>query len=235
MDILRDLEDGRQSTSSEDEYWSDEQEAILKKWGEESKSLSWMHTKCENWFNRADKIISLPSGILAILIGIAIFYIYDNVQAVKITFGTLSFMTGALSFARDYLEYGKRSARHGEAKNQYQILADIIESELTLDRSTRQNSKRFFKIIKERRIQLIIANYPPIINRYIKSYNSKYYTSGIYKPIITGNLTEIEVNRENYPHSGSDRLDPGTIDQIIDNENRNPAIQFELERYRDQG
>ena len=239
MDPLQQMEEGHGSTSStdpEDRLWTDDQEAVLKKWGEEGKGLLWMHSKCETWFNRIDKLISLPAGILSVLLGVAIFATYDNLLGVKITFGAISFIAGAFSFTRDYLQYSKRSARHCEAKNQYQLLSDMIETELTLDRSTRQSSKKFFKLVKDRRNQLISANYPSIINRYINAYNKKYHRSGIFKPIITGNLTEIAINRENYPRPPEtpERIDQIAVSRIIENETRNPAVQFELQRYREQ-
>lgn len=220
------------SPPTDNNDWTDEIEAILKKWGEESKGLTWMHTRCDKWFNFWDKMIGLPAGILAIILSLAIFATYENVLGVKIALGITSFIVGSLTFTQNYFNWGKRSARHGEAMIQYQAYADDIEAELALDRTTRQPGKRYYKLIKQRRFILLSADYPPIIDRYIELYKEKLYNTTISRPVIADSITEIHINKDDTKDDKEKSiLDSVVIDRIVDLEKRNPSVQYELSRY----
>lgn len=224
--------------SSEDPYevilWSDELEAMLKKWGEQAKGLAWMHTKCDKWFGFFNKMIGLPAGVLSVGLSVAIAGTQDNTIA-KWIYAGVAICAGMLIFIQNYLRFGERSALHGAASVQYQIFANDIEAELSLDRSSRQPGKRFFKSMKHRLTALTVSRYPAILDRYVTEYNIRLFNSSVSRPVIAGSITEIQVNQnqgDNEKSKDHDPLDTIIIDKMIESERNNPAIQHELKRFQ---
>lgn len=223
--------------------WTDELEAMMKKWGEEAKGLNWMHTKCAKWFNYWDKIIGLPAGVLGVVLGMAIFATNDTCSpsttdlALKIVFGSISAIAGALVFIQNYLGYAKRSAQHTEAAVQYLVFSVDIEAELTLDRNSRQPAKKFFKQMKHKQASLTLSKYPDIIQRYTEEYKLLLFNSTVARPVAADNITAIEVNKhqgtseETKNPSGHDPVMTVMIDKILEEERKNAAIQYEMTRF----
>ncbi len=221
------------SSSGISHLWTDEKEANLQKWGEEAKGYSWMHGKCKTWYSFIDKCIGIPGGLLSIIIGVAIAnFSCDGQLWYKITFSILSILAGGFAFLQNYLQYSKRATKHGEASTQYLLLADDIESALALDRSSRQSCKRFYKKIQHQRKQLISLRYPSIMGRYVKKYNKIVYNTDIHRPLVTGNITEININRDERPDEAP-RPEP-SLNRVINDDSRRQALAFELDRYGDE-
>ena len=216
--------------------WTDEQEAILKKWGEQAKGLSWMHGKCESWFNFWDKIIGIPAGVLAVVLSVSIFATSTDQLWARITYGVVSFLVGSLVFLQNFLAWGKRSAEHRDGRVGYEVFADDIESEMALDRASRVSSRLYYRMMKTERKKLALATYPSVIKRYIDEYKRRFNNQSIARPIITDDLTEIVVNSDESPNEGPShpRLKPEVISQVIEKENTDPTIRYELDRYHDQ-
>ena len=216
--------------------WTDEQEMILKKWGEQAKSLSWMHGKCETWFNFWDKIIGIPAGVLAVVLSISIFATSTDVLWVRIVYGVVSFLVGSLVFLQNFLAWSKRSAEHRDGRINYEVLADDIESEMALDRASRISSRVYYRTMKSEQKKLTLAGYPAVIKRYIDEYKRRFHHQSIAHPINTDNLTEIVINTEDNPtdRPGGNHLTPEVISQAIEKEANDPTIRYELDRYHDQ-
>lgn len=203
--------------------WTDEQEHVLKIWGEEAKGYAWMHHKSSYWFNMWNKVITIPGILLPIVIGSSFFTDYTNILAVKITYGILLLILSAVLALQAFLEWEKRSSKHKHAYIQYQFYADDIEAELALPRSSR--SVGFYQKMKEKR-QTMFTSYPPIISRYIKLYKKKFDKESISKPTIADKITEIVINT-----AEKDVNDSKIRQDIVKKENRDPQIQFQIDRY----
>lgn len=208
----------------EKNIWTDEQEHLLKKWGEEAKGYAWMHHKCERWFNVWDKIITIPAVILPALIGSFFFTVYVDVKAVQITYGILLILLTVVTALQTYLEWSKRSTLHKEASLHYQFYADDIEAELALVRSER--SVGLFQKMKEKR-KTMINRYPNIIKKYEDEYKQKFPNNEISKPTIIDVITGIEINNQ---ENNKDNKRDIPI-EIINKEKYDPKIQYELDRY----
>jgi hypothetical protein len=234
---LPEHQQGISSESYDNVVWTDELEAMLKKWGEQGKGLSWMHGKCDQWFSFWDKSIGLPAGALAIGAGLATAGSPAN-DITKWIFGAIMIIAGVLTWIQNYLGWGKRSAMHEEAVVQYQIFADDIESQLALRRDQRQPGKKFYKSMTHRHNTLTSRKYPNIIDRYVTEYNLRLYNSAVARPVVAGGITEIQVNQKESllePKSKAeekDSLQEIIIDQILSEERNNPAVQDELERFQ---
>jgi len=203
--------------------WTNEQEHVLKLWGEEAKGYAWMHHKSSYWFNMWNKVITIPGILLPIVIGSSFFTDYTNILAVKITYGILLLMLSAVLALQAFLEWEKRSTKHNEASIQYQFYADDIEAELALPRSSR--SVGLYQKMKEKR-QTMFTSYPLIISKYIELYKKKFGKESIGKPTIADTITEIVINTNE-----KDVNDSKIRQEIVKKENRDPQIQFQIDRY----
>jgi len=205
--------------------WSNEQEHVLKTWGEEAKGYAWMHNRTARWFNIWDKVITIPAILLPIIIGSSFFTEYTNILAVKITYGILLLILSGITALQTYLEWQKRATQHNEGAIQYQFYADDIEGELALPRSSR--SLGFYQRMREKR-QTLFTSYPTIINRYEKQYKKRFGKTTIAKPTITDSITEIVINTD---EKEVKEADPKIRHDIVKKENRDPQVQFQLDRY----
>lgn len=238
LGIMSESEDKKSHSQSEDQHdkkdpWTDEQEATLKKWGEEAKGLSWMHGKCEKWFNVWDKIIGITGGALAILVSVSIFASNSPILTVRLIQGFVAFLAGALAFAQNFLQFGKRTKGHAQARIRYELHADSIEIEMSLLRSSRESSTQFFRKRQKERAELMKEEYPPILDRYIEKYNIKFGSQNVSKPLITDVLQEIVIQGDQGDAIRPARVASDTVAAVVQRENNNPLTRYELNRYHE--
>jgi len=217
-------EESNSDSIKDEDTWYDEIEKQLKNLGEQAKGYAWMHGKCRSWFNFWATILSVPNGILAVALSISLFINDPGIWA-RYLMAILQLTSGALIFMSKYFEWEKRSALHGEAQSQFIIYADDIESELILPRKARVSARRFYQKMKDRRQSLITTIYPPIISYYIQKYKEKFKDKDLEKPIIADNITSIEVT------SKTGQIGPGDPNRLIQKENSDPGIQFQVDRF----
>jgi hypothetical protein len=213
------------TTSSSIDLWSDEQEKVVKSWGEEAHSYAWLHHRCGQWFDRCDKIITIPSIVLPIVIGSSLFAEYTNILAVKITYACLLIISSAITALQTYLAWSKRAACHTEGSLQYQFFADDIRSELAMPRNSRTHG--FFMKAREKR-KTMLTSYPAIIARYENMYRRKFGNLPVAKPIITDTIPEIQINTEDNPNTSVDKA--AVPVELIRKENQDRYIQYQIER-----
>lgn len=213
--------------------WTDEHEATLKTWGEEAMGLSWMHGRCEKWFTWWDRLIGIPAGLLAVLVSISIFANSTPHLWLRILQGVVSFLAGAMVFLQNFLDFGKRARGHGDARIHYQCHGKSIADELSLLRIDRMKAGPFFRNKQKEHETLILADYPPILDRYIKEYKEKFSDANIARPLVTDALNAIVV-RNDIESGGvrrADKVDSGVVAEMIRRETDNPMTKYELNRY----
>ena len=228
----------QKSSDGKNDEWTDEHEATLKGWGEEAKGLSWMHGRCEKWFGVWDRMIGIPAGIIAVLVSISIFANSSSHLWIRILQGVVTFISGALVFLQNFLEFGKRTRGHGEARIHYESHADSIEAELSMLRPNRTSAQHFFRAKQKERNDLRLADYPTILDRYIQQYKVKFSQKNIAQPLVTDVLNEIIVHSDGGGggRGGREptRVASGVVAEIIRREADNPLTKYELNRYHEQ-
>lgn len=216
------MSDSADATSVPDQ-WTDEQEKVVKSYGEEATSYSWLHHRCSQWFDRWDKVLTIFTLTLPIIVGSSLFTTYVSIQAVQFTYGGLLLVTSFVIALQAYLGWGKRSTSHQEGALQWSFCADDIQAELVLPRNSR--SRGFFQKAREKR-KTLLTSYPEITSRYEKLYKEKFGKLPVAKPVITDNIPEIQINTD------TTDTKPATLPvELIQKENADPNIQFQIDRY----
>jgi hypothetical protein len=222
------------STGPQKDTWTDEHEGTLKMWGEEAKGLSWMHGRCEKWFNVWDRAIGVPAGVLAIMISISIFAASSPQLWLRILQGVIALISGALVFLQNFLDFGKRARSHAEARMHYESHGDSIEAEMSLLRVSRSSVGHFFRTKQKERNDLLLADYPPILDRYIEQYKIKFSQQNIAQPLITDALKEIVIHTDiNSGGREPARVASGVVAEVVRREADNPLTKYELNRYHE--
>lgn len=209
--------------------WTEEQEKVVKSYGEEAASYAWLHHRCGRWFERWDLIITIPSIVLPIIVGSSLLTECTNVPAVKITYACLLIISSAITALQTYLAWGKRSSCHNEGSIQYQFFADDIQAELALPRGSRSNG--FFQKTREKR-KTLLTSYPAIISRYEHQYKEKFGKLPVAKPIIVDTIPEIRINTDDAPdHKTNTSVEKAAVPvELIRKENTDRYIQYQIDR-----
>jgi hypothetical protein len=220
------MSDSNETMSSTVDLWTEEQEKVVKSWGEEANSYAWLHHRCGQWFDWWDRLITIPAIILPIVVGSSLFTEYTNIFAVKMTYACLLIITSVITALQTYLAWSKRAACHTEGSIQYRFFADDIQAELAMPRSSRTHG--FFMKAREKR-KTLLTSYPAIITRYEQLYKKKFGNLPIAKPIVVDTIPEIQINTDNSANPTTTY--PASLPtDLIKKENADPYIQYQIER-----
>jgi hypothetical protein len=202
--------------------YTDEFEKLLKDEAEKAESMSILHKKSSEKYNRFSVFINAPvivfSGVVAFLSPINIF------EKQALLLGAISLFISILKAFESYFDWTKRSECHRMTSLNYIRISKWIQIQLSLERNCRVSPDDLLDIISNE-LQNIRDAEPTIPNDIIKNFNIKYENEKTAKPAITNGLTQIKINsNEKKPIETQTELN----DIII--EDKKPEIKPEMKK-----
>ena len=173
--------------------YSDEFETLLKEEAEKSESMSILHSKSYQKYNRYSILINVPVIILSAFIGfLAPLSLFTKQE---IFLGALSIFVGILKTFDSYFDYTKKSECHRMTSLNYIRISKWIQLQLSLERNCRVSPKDLYDTITND-LQAIRESEPVITKDIIKNYNNQYKEEITAKPPIWNGLTNVKINKK---------------------------------------
>lgn len=175
--------------SESHEDWNENLEQVIKRTGERSQSLYWMHNNASIWASKRNDRIQIPAIVLASLTG---FLAATSNLVPSLGIGAMSLVVGILNTVNSYYKYAQRSEAHKISAQLYLKTYTIIEVELALPVVQRVDANKILKKIRDT-MQHISEVAPPIPDSIVNLFNKTFANSKVSKPILANDLIEIEV------------------------------------------
>lgn len=175
--------------SESHEDWNENLEQVIKRTGERSQSLYWMHNNASIWASKRNDRIQIPAIVLASLTG---FLAATSNLVPSLGIGAMSLVVGILNTVNSYYKYAQRSEAHKISAQLYLKTYTIIEVELALPVQQRVDANKILKKIRDT-MQHISEVAPPIPDSIVNLFNKTFANSKVSKPILANDLIEIEV------------------------------------------
>ena len=172
--------------------WNEALEAVVKKEGEESESLFWLHHKASTWSRRCNDYIQIPTIILATTTGF-LSATADTIPPVAV--GALSVVVGVLGTINSYFKFSQRSEGHRIASLLYLKTYKTIETQLSLPISQRVAAEIFLKQLRSE-MERVSETAPDIPDGVIGLFRQRFKEPAINVPIIANGLDPITIYKE---------------------------------------
>jgi hypothetical protein len=173
------------------ENWNENLEQVVKREGEQSQSLYWMHNSASVWASKRNDAIQIPAIILASITG---FLAASSNLVPSLAIGAMSLIVGILNTINSYYKFAQRSESHKITAQLYLKTYKIIEIELALPVHQRVDAGKLLKKIRET-MQHISEVAPAIPGSVINMYRKNFSDSEVSKPIIVNDLEVIVVSK----------------------------------------
>jgi len=186
--------------------WSTSIERLIKKWGEESLSLQWMHLEEAKNKLTWNNLLAYTSVILSGFAGAAGF-LYPECDSIwdktyKIAAATSAAIMLLHKTRRD-LEFVEK---HKSSAYKFQSFGNDIQYQLTLKRSKRKPGIQYLSEMKD--LFILLQNEAPNIEqRIINKYKSKFKTIEVAQPDIADGLSPIEIKKNTESDSSKSKSD----------------------------
>jgi hypothetical protein len=215
--------------------WSDSQEKLLKSIGERSNCMRWLHAQCNGYFENLNFYFTIPNIVISTLNGsitmslTSLFPEPSAQQTATTVIGLVSIFSAVLITMNQYVKSQQMTEAHHAAGLAYSKLYRTIMNELSLRRDQRTNGLEFLKHVRTE-IDRLESTSPTILPFAIKQFNTQFANRHIEKPEITGDLDEVEINKEpNDTSKGSIDLDSPVADIPSNFQTTNPSKKPEVE------
>jgi hypothetical protein len=192
------------------EDWNPNLEMVVKKEGEQSQSLYWIHNSASVWASNRNDAIQIPAIILASVTG---FLAATSNLVPPVAIGAMSLIVGILNTINSYYKFAQRSESHKITAQLYLKTYKIIEIELALPVHQRVDASKLLKKMRDT-MQHVSEVSPPIPNKVIEMYKKNFAGSVVSKPIIANDLESIIISN----------VDPVSINTVISNLPKNPVV-----------
>lgn len=165
---------------------------VLKKEGEESQSLFWLHNKSAESATKYNDYIQIPSIILQTVTG---FLSATSGLVPPLALGALSVFTGVLSTVLSYYKFSARAEGHRVCSQLYLKIYKKIEVELALPEEQRTPPAQLLTDVREK-LARVAEVAPDIPEQVILLYKKQFKDNLTAKPIIANGLDEITLYEE---------------------------------------
>jgi hypothetical protein len=193
--------------------YTDEEELLFKKAGEQAECMAILHNLSNILYSKASVWTNVPVIVLSSVIGFLSTVDLFNNQ--NLMLGVLSILVSLIKSLDNYFDYTKRAEAHRITSLNYMKIARLIEIQLTLKREDRVSAEDLLSIILND-IASLRESEPQINNSIIKKFNDRYSQDLTCKPSIVNGLTDIKI----YKATCKD----ATLQVVIPNEEENASV-----------
>jgi len=171
------------------EQWNPYLEKLVKKEGEQSQALYWLHNESSKLATMYNDWIQIPGIILASITG---FLSATSNIVPPIGIGAMSLIVGLLNTVNSYYKFAQNAAAHKISAQLYLKMYKNICTELSLPIKQRAEANNLLQNIRDK-LARITEIAPQIPNRVIKRFKRKFKSAQISKPIVANGLDPIEI------------------------------------------
>jgi hypothetical protein len=176
--------------------YSHEFETLLKEEAEKAESMSILHTKSYEKYQKLSIYINIPVIVLSSVIGFLSPLSLFNNQGLLL--GGLSIGVAIMKTTDNYFDFTKRCETHRMVALNYLRISKFIQLQLSLEKDCRVKPSDLFQLIQND-LQNIRDAEPLVPSEVIDKFNSRYKDEPTSKPAITNGLTQIKINaKRNY-------------------------------------
>lgn len=179
--------------------WHDQQENILKKWGEIGSSYRFMHDRAFLKYEAQNLRFALPVIILSTVTGTANFaqasFPAEWQSYVPLFAGFLNLSAGLITTIAQFLRVSELLEGHRAASIAYSKFARNISVELSLPKDERSCSGRDFIANSRMELDRLIEQSPNIPLEIVKLFGKKFQDNAFVKPDIL-EITGVEVYKD---------------------------------------
>jgi hypothetical protein len=168
--------------------WNNQQEKLLKNWGEIAASYRWLHNQTHNKYRKKNFYFMIPLIIMSTVTGTANFAqdtfpiaIRPNVPQI---IGAINLISAILTTIYQFLKISEYMESHRIASINYGKFSRNITVELNLPIKNRSIAGNDLVKISRIDIDRLIEQSPPIPNKIIKLYQKEFAGSGVTEPEI---------------------------------------------------
>ena len=145
--------------------WTSKKERLLKYWQEECRLYVWLHNENSSYYQKLDKLLSIPTILITAITGATMFTTINISQEkqfiIDIVFGSLLIIGTFLHSIREFLNIQELVNRNNNCGKEYLSIVNDIEEQLSQDRDDRIDGKIVLRSIKTRKND-IVRNGPSI-------------------------------------------------------------------------
>ena len=179
--------------------WHNQQENILKKWGEIGSSYRFMHDRAFLKYEAQNLRFALPVIILSTVTGTANFaqasFPEEWQSYVPLFAGFLNLSAGLITTIAQFLRVSELLEGHRAASIAYSKFARNISVELSLPKDERSCSGRDFIANSRMELDRLIEQSPNIPLEIVKLFGKKFQDNAFVKPDIL-EITGVEVYKD---------------------------------------
>ena len=184
---------------SEELIWHEQQENILKKWGEIGSSYRFMHDRAFLYYEKQNFRFALPVIVISTITGTANFaqssFPADWQSYVPLFAGFLNLTAGLVTTIAQFLRVSELLEGHRSASIAYSKFSRNISVELSLPTDERSCGGREFIANSRIEIDRLIEQSPNIPLHIVKLFGKKFQDSSFIKPDIL-EITGVEVYKD---------------------------------------
>jgi hypothetical protein len=186
-------------------YWTDEEEQLLKSWAEKASCYRWMHDKSSKFYLNKNNKLGIPSMILSLVAGASIFSTI-NIQneefeiGFKTVIGLLNLSAAILSGLQNFLNLPSLIEKHHASSINFSNYYRNIVAEISMPESKRTNALNFVKTCKTE-FNKLIHNAPDIPNHIIDSFILEFKDYNLSKPDVANGLVKIQTEYDIDPEN----------------------------------
>ena len=186
-------------SDTEELVWHEQQENILKKWGEIGSSYRFMHDRAFLYYEKQNFRFALPVIVISTITGTANFaqssFPTDWQVYVPLFAGFLNLTAGLVTTIAQFLRVSELLEGHRSASIAYSKFSRNISVELSLPTDERSCGGREFITKCRNEIDRLIEQSPNIPLHIVKLFGKKFQDSEFVKPDIL-EITGVEVYKD---------------------------------------
>jgi paraquat-inducible protein B len=177
-------------------HYSTEFETLLKEEAEKAESMSILHTKSYEKYQKFSIYINIPVIVFSSIIGfLSPLALFPN-QGLLL--GALSIGVAIMKTTDNYFDFTKRCETHRMTALNYIRISKFIQLQLSLEKECRVKPSDLFQLIQND-LQNIRDAEPLVPSEVIDKFNARYKDEPTARPAITNGLTQIRINtKRNY-------------------------------------
>lgn len=197
---MKALEEGSETSTQIASSWNSGHEELLASIADRANGSSWMHTKCQRWFERWSFWLTVPSVVMSTLAGsatIGLNGLFEESQqkSATVVIGLMTLSCTVFTSINQFMKTSQYAEAHRAAALAYGKLHRTIQSELTLRRDQRVNATDFLKTVRAEQDRLQEIS-PDILDHIVSLFNRVFKDRhDLEKPEIVGDLDHVVVNK----------------------------------------
>lgn len=199
-DQLKALEEGSETSTQIASSWNSGHEDLLASIADRANGCSWMHSKCQRWFEKWSFWLTVPNVVMSTLAGSATIglnglFAEDQQKSATVIIGLMTLSCTVFTSLNQFMKTSQYAEAHRAAALAYGKLHRSIQGELTLRRDQRVNATEFLKAVRAEQDRLQEIS-PDILDHIVSLFNRVFKDRhDLEKPEIAGDLDHVQVNK----------------------------------------